>query len=105
MPSEILTHEARSCDSVKSELDALLKRLHVLIVGPGLGREDYMQEYARMAVGLAREQKMYLVIDADGLYMVGKDTSLISGYEKAVLTPNVVEFKRLSEVVVSDYQY
>ena len=72
----------------------------MLVVGPGLGREDYMQDYARMAVGLAREQKLYLVLDADALYMVGLDPGVILGYEKAVLTPNVVEFKRLSEAVV-----
>ncbi|KAL5492673.1 hypothetical protein ACEPAI_4120 [Sanghuangporus weigelae] len=97
-----ILHEDKPRDSVKSELDALLKRLHVLIVGPGLGREDYMQDYARMAVGLAREQKMYLVLDADALYMVGLDPDVIRGYEKAVLTPNVVEFKRLSEAVNID---
>lgn len=59
-----------------------------------------MQDFARIAVGVAREQKMYLVLDADALFMVGKDPNVIRGYEKAVLTPNVVEFKRLSEAVV-----
>ena len=60
-----------------------------------------MQKFARLAVTLAKEQKMYLVLDADALWMVEKDPSIIKGYEKAVLTPNVVEFKRLSEAVVS----
>jgi ATP-dependent NAD(P)H-hydrate dehydratase len=40
---------------------------------------------------------MFLVLDADALYMVGQDLSLIKGYRRAVVTPNVVEFKRLSE--------
>ncbi|EJC99974.1 Ribokinase-like protein [Fomitiporia mediterranea MF3/22] len=97
-----ILREDKPRDSVKSELDSLLRRLHVLIVGPGLGREDYMQEYARIAVRLAREQKMYLVLDADALFLVGNDPKVISGYEKAVLTPNVVEFKRLSEAVNID---
>lgn len=78
----------------------MFQRLHVLVVGPGLGREDYMQNFARLAVSIAKEQKMYLVLDADALYMVGKDVSIIKGYEKAVVTPNVVEFKRLSKAVV-----
>ena len=86
---------------MRPELESLLERLHVLVVGPGLGREAYMQSFARLAVGIAKEQKMYLVLDADGLYMVNKDPSIIQGYEKVVLTPNVVEFKRLSEAVVS----
>ena len=87
-------------ESVRSELSSLLQRLHVLVVGPGLGREDYMQEYARIAVSLAREQKMYLVLDADALFLVGKDPDIIKDYDRAVLTPNVVEFKRLSEAIV-----
>ncbi|KAF5362472.1 hypothetical protein D9756_002306 [Leucocoprinus leucothites] len=86
-------------DSVKSELESLFSRLHVLVIGPGLGREDYMQSYARTAVSIARNRGMFIVIDADGLYMVGKDRSTIQGYRRAVITPNVVEFKRLSEQV------
>jgi ATP-dependent NAD(P)H-hydrate dehydratase len=87
----------RSSDTVKPELQSILSRLHVLIVGPGLGRESYMQSYAKMAVSMARERGMFIVLDADGLYMVGQDASIIKGYRRAVVTPNVVEFKRLSE--------
>ena len=60
-----------------------------------------MQNYARLALRLAREQDMYVVIDADALWMVQKDVEIVKGYHKAVLTPNVVEFKKLSERVVS----
>ncbi|KAI6041319.1 Ribokinase-like protein [Pisolithus marmoratus] len=84
-------------DKVKKELDSLLSRLHVLVLGPGLGREDYMQNYAKMALNLARSKAMFLVLDADALWMIGQDLSLVKGYRRAVLTPNVVEFKRLSE--------
>lgn len=72
----------------------------MLVVGPGLGREGYMQEYARLAIDLAKSQGMYLVLDADALWMVQKDPSVIRGYEKAVLTPNVSEFKRLADSLV-----
>ena len=81
-------------------LSSLLSRLHVLIVGPGLGREDYMVTFAKLAVNIAKERGMYLVLDADALWMIDQDIPLISGYRRAVLTPNVVEFKRLSESVV-----
>lgn len=69
------------------------------MVGPGLGREDYMQNYARTAVDIARNRGMFIVLDADGLYMVGKDRSVIQGYRRAVITPNIIEFKRLAEQV------
>ena len=61
-----------------------------------------MQSYAKIAVSMAKERKMYIVLDADGLYMIGEDISLIKGYRRAVLTPNVVEFKRLSEKIGID---
>ena len=89
-----------STDSIKETLSGLLSRLHVLVIGPGLGREDYMLTFAKLALNLAKERGMYVVIDADGLYMVGQDVAVIKGYRRAVLTPNVVEFKRLSELVV-----
>ena len=56
----------RSCDGVsrfrrkpnevKGELEGLLSRLHVLVVGPGLGREPYMQSYAKMALEIAKDK-------------------------------------------------
>ena len=61
-----------------------------------------MQSYAKIAVSMAKERKMYIVLDADGLYMIGEDISIIKGYRRAVLTPNVVEFKRLSEQIGID---
>ena len=44
---------------------------------------------------------MFLVLDADALLLVGQDHAMIKGYRRAILTPNVVEFKRLSEQVAS----
>jgi ATP-dependent NAD(P)H-hydrate dehydratase len=88
--------------SVRTQLSALLSRLHVLVIGPGLGREEYMLNFARLALDIAKEQGMFLVLDADGIYMAGRQLDLVSGYRRAVLTPNVVEFKRLSEQVGID---
>lgn len=87
----------RSPEKVRPELDSLLSRLHVLIVGPGLGRENYMQAYARIALSIAQQRGMFVVLDADALWLVNNDASMIQGYRRAVLTPNVMEFKRLSE--------
>lgn len=90
----------RPSKALREEMKGLLSRLHVLIIGPGLGREDYMQSHARMAFDVAKEQNMFVVMDADGLYMAGQDLSMVKGYSRIVLTPNVVEFKRLSEQAV-----
>jgi len=61
-----------------------------------------MQTFAKVAVNLARQRGMFIVLDADALYLIGQDTSIIQGYRRAVLTPNVVEFKRLSEQIGID---
>jgi ATP-dependent NAD(P)H-hydrate dehydratase len=61
-----------------------------------------MQDYAKLAVSIAREKGMFIVLDADALYMIGKDISIIKGYRRAVVTPNIVEFKRLKEQVGAD---
>lgn len=59
-----------------------------------------MQLAARIAIKLAREKLIYLVIDADGLWLIQSEPEVIKGYSRAVLTPNVVEFKRLCDSVV-----
>lgn len=92
-----LINGLRTVDQVKPHLDSLLSRLHVLVIGPGLGREPYMESFAKLALALARSKGMFVVLDADALWMAGKDLSIIRGYRRAVVTPNVVEFKRLSE--------
>ncbi|KAJ2934776.1 hypothetical protein H1R20_g2306, partial [Candolleomyces eurysporus] len=97
-----ILNESSTSDQVTPQLQSLFARLHVLIVGPGLGREPYMQSYAKLAISLARQRGMYLVLDADALLLVGHDPSIIKGYRRAVLTPNVVEFKRLGEQVGVD---
>lgn len=60
-----------------------------------------MIRFAKLAVNIAKGRGMYVVLDADALWMLDQDLALIDGYRRAVLTPNVVEFKRLSESVVS----
>ncbi|RDB23663.1 ATP-dependent (S)-NAD(P)H-hydrate dehydratase [Hypsizygus marmoreus] len=97
-----ILREESTPEQVKPTLEALLSRLHVLIIGPGLGRELYMESFAKLALSLARARGMFVVLDADALWMVGKDVSVIQGYRRAVVTPNVVEFKRLSEQVGID---
>lgn len=64
-----------------------------------------MQNFAQLAINIAKDQAMFIVIDADGLFVVGNHLHLVKGYRGAVLTPNVVEFKRLSEQVVRAAPY
>lgn len=73
----------------------MLPRLHVLVVGPGLGRDPLMHATLERVLAAARERRMPVVLDADALGLVLKAPELVVGWREAVLTPNVVEFGRL----------
>ncbi|KAF8940359.1 hypothetical protein BGZ58_006822 [Dissophora ornata] len=80
------------------DISALLKRVHVLAVGPGLSRDKGMLQCAKHAIEKARELEMPIVIDADALFLIQNEPDLVQGYAKAILTPNLVEFGRLCDV-------
>lgn len=74
----------------------LLTRMHVVVVGPGLGRDPALLEQISTLLKDIREREIPLVVDADGLWLVQQQISLIRGWKSPViLTPNVVEFARL----------
>ena len=93
---------AAAADEVSRRVIAMLPRLHVLVIGPGLGRDPLMQATVAHVVAAARKANLPLVLDADALQLVQKQPALVSGYGLAVLTPNVVEFKRLEDALVRD---
>ena len=47
-----ILREDSSPEKLKPELDSLFSRLHAIVIGPGLGREPYMQAYARLALSI-----------------------------------------------------
>jgi ATP-dependent NAD(P)H-hydrate dehydratase len=80
----------------------MLDRLHVLVIGPGLGRDPLMQDTCARVIRAARDKGMPMVLDADALQIVQRDPDLVRGYGLAVLTPNVVEFGRLTSALGVD---
>ncbi|EHK17583.1 uncharacterized protein TRIVIDRAFT_66501 [Trichoderma virens Gv29-8] len=86
-------------DHVSRKIIEMLGRLHVLVVGPGLGRDPLMQATVARVIRAARESNMPVVLDADALQIVQNDPDIVRGYKYAVLTPNVVEFKRLCDAL------
>ncbi|RGP65615.1 hypothetical protein FLONG3_9118 [Fusarium longipes] len=91
-------HES-SAERIASQIKDLLPRLHVIVIGPGLGRDPLMHETVAIVIRAARDQGLPIVLDADALAIVHKQPELISGYHGAVLTPNVVEFGKLCEAL------
>ncbi|KAJ9157255.1 ATP-dependent (S)-NAD(P)H-hydrate dehydratase [Pleurostoma richardsiae] len=85
--------------AISSRIIDMLPRLHVLVVGPGLGRDPLMHATVSRVITAAREAEMPFVLDADALQLVQKDPGLVRGYPLAVLTPNIVEFGRLCQAL------
>lgn len=84
-----------SADKIASPIIDMLARLHVLVIGPGLGRDSLMQDTVERVICAAKDKGIPIVLDADALQLVQKDLNIVKGYTEAVLTPNVVEFDRL----------
>uniref|UniRef100_A0A060THH9 ATP-dependent (S)-NAD(P)H-hydrate dehydratase n=1 Tax=Blastobotrys adeninivorans TaxID=409370 RepID=A0A060THH9_BLAAD len=94
--------ESVSEKQIMDRVASILDRVHVIVVGPGLGRDSLMQKLAANIIEAAKQREMPIVIDADGLYLIQNQVELVKGYTNAILTPNVVEFKRLQEAVGID---
>lgn len=90
---------AGGAESVARGIIDMLPRLHVLVAGPGLGRDPLMQDTLAHVIRAARGRGIPLVIDADALLLVQREPGLVAGYDAAVLTPNVVEFGRLCKAL------
>lgn len=91
------THASSSdtaADIAKGIID-MLPRLHVLVIGPGLGRDVLMQDTCARVIEAAKKRNMPFVLDADGLNLAQTRPELVQGYKECILTPNVVEFGRL----------
>lgn len=88
-------NSSESSSSVAKSIIDMLPRLHVLVIGPGLGRDELMQDTCAKVIEAARKANMPFVLDADGLNIAQTRPELVQGYRECILTPNVVEFARL----------
>ncbi|RLW07766.1 hypothetical protein DV515_00003707, partial [Chloebia gouldiae] len=90
------------------EVEKWLPRLHSVVIGPGLGRDEVLLENAKclhFLQGIIEKSKVKgipIIIDADGLWLISQQPSLIQGYQRAILTPNYMEFSRLYEAMLRD---
>ncbi|CAG8542216.1 101_t:CDS:2 [Funneliformis caledonium] len=92
-----LRDTGKTLEEVINNVAGLFPRTHVVVVGPGLSRDKMMLECAKGIITKVKEKNLPLVIDADGLFLIQNHPEIIKDYHKAILTPNVVEFKRLCD--------
>ncbi|SCU93962.1 LAFA_0F19130g1_1 [Lachancea sp. 'fantastica'] len=90
------------------KIQGLLDRMHVCVVGPGLGRDRAMLDsIVDVLEYLANKHKgeTPVILDADGLFLISDESysekvcKILRAFKpgRLVLTPNVVEFKRIKD--------
>ncbi|XP_049584737.1 ATP-dependent (S)-NAD(P)H-hydrate dehydratase isoform X1 [Syngnathus scovelli] len=96
---ELIVHPVLDSPNAVEEIEKWLPRLHSLVVGPGLGREDFLLKTAKEVIEKSKARDIPIIIDADGLWLVTKQPSVIHGYQKGIITPNFMEFTRLYDTL------
>lgn len=86
-------------DAIK-HIKPWLDRLHVILIGPGLGRDEKIFKMIVELISICREMRKPLVIDADGLFLVCQKPEILKDYPGVILTPNAIEFSRLVKAVL-----
>ncbi|PSC70682.1 ATP-dependent (S)-NAD(P)H-hydrate dehydratase [Micractinium conductrix] len=94
--------EQRARAAAVAAIEPWLDRFDAVVVGPGLGRDPLTLATVAEVMRAVRRRSLPMVVDADGLWLVNQDPSLVKGYANAVLTPNKVEFQRLAGVLGVD---
>jgi len=101
-PTLVEKHTSLPAEVISETVTRWFGALHALVVGPGLGRDEVLWKAVTEVIKHARAKELPLVIDGDGINLVIQNLDLISGYKWAVITPNVVEYKRLCQSVFKE---
>ncbi len=81
-------------------MDALqpaIERATVLAIGPGLGEGAEVARFVPMLLGAAAARELPIVLDADGLNALARQSPPAAFATPAILTPHPGEFRRLAE--------
>ena len=86
-------------DSVQKEV---LERSNVVIVGPGLGKDELIVDTVAELLTACRTLSVPVVLDGDGINIAVSHPDAIRGNTQLILTPNAAEFSRLWEKHLPD---
>ncbi|XP_002132285.3 ATP-dependent (S)-NAD(P)H-hydrate dehydratase [Drosophila pseudoobscura] len=92
---DLIVHPVLDCLDAVDKIQPWLERLHVIVIGPGLGREPLILQTVTNVLKLCTKLQKPIVIDADGLFILNDNIDLVSGQRNIILTPNAMEFRRL----------
>lgn len=97
---EPIVHPVLDQKDAMTHIKPWLDRLHVILIGPGLGRDESVFKTIVELILCCREMKKPLVIDADGLFLVCQKPEIVKDYPGLIMTPNAMEFSRLAKAVL-----
>lgn len=93
---ELIVHPILDDTNGIALIEQWLDRLHVLVIGPGLGRDESTLNTITTLVNICKSLKKPLLLDADGLFWASQNIDLLKCYPGGlIMTPNAVEFQRL----------
>ena len=99
---EVMIYPIESTDKEiifsKENIDGLINKFDVLTIGMGLGRSE---EASKIVNYIIENFTGKLVLDADALYIVSKNIDILNKSKaRIILTPHMMEFKRLYDAYV-----
>eukprot|EP00794_Sanderia_malayensis_P007191 gene7191-7997_t len=97
---DLIVHPMLDEDDAVEQMTFWMPRLHALVIGPGLGRDEKVLQNVKRIISVIQEQQKPVIIDGDGLFLITREPSLIANYPHAILTPNIIEYQRLFQAVM-----
>ncbi|XP_004925215.3 ATP-dependent (S)-NAD(P)H-hydrate dehydratase [Bombyx mandarina] len=97
---ELIVHPLLDKQDAVEEILPWFDRLHSIVIGPGLGRDWQTFDIIAKLIEVIKQKKIPIIIDADGLFLITEKPNLIKDFDSPViLTPNKIEFERLSNKI------
>jgi len=91
-----------SADPAQIDFDALLEKISLVAIGPGLGQSEASEQFV---LTMLEKAQVPLVVDADALNILAKHPDKIDGRGRAmVLTPHPGEMARLAGISTKEVQ-
>lgn len=86
------------------QLEPLLDRPSVLVVGPGLGRSPWSEQVLKQVCDASEARNLPLIMDADALNMLAEGRVVNGSREQWILTPHPGEAARLLNCSVAEIE-
>lgn len=92
---DLIVHPILDDENALTQLMEWEKRLHAIVIGPGLGRDPKIIDVVAKFIQLLHKSGKPVIIDADGLHIITQLPHLLENSMNVTLTPNKIEFERL----------